>query len=88
MAEATTATFLQELWALQHQRGLTDAALARLLGIGHPYLSRLKTGKRKRVSFDLALAIIREFPDLAPFLSRDLPTSQPILPTCKDEGAA
>lgn len=88
MTEATTTQFLTELWRLQEQRGLTDAEMARLLGISHPYLSRLKTGERKPRSLAIALSMVREFPELAPFLSSDLRTDQPILPICKDEGVA
>lgn len=84
MTEETKAQFLRELWELQGKRGINDAALARLLGISHPYLSRLKGGERKGLGLRVALAIVREFPELTPFLSTDLPISQPILPTCKD----
>lgn len=88
MDEETAALFLQRLWQLQTERGVNDAGLARLLGIGHPYLSRLKAGKRTGIGLRVALAIVREFPELAPFLSSSLPSSQSILPTCKETGAA
>lgn len=81
--------FLRRLWQLQTERGLTDAELARRLGVNQSTVCRLKQGERDAPSLRVTLAMVREFPELAPFLTpTDLRTSQPILPTCKDEGVA
>ena len=79
------APFLQKLWQLQRDRGLNDAELARRIGVNQSTISRMKHKERKTPGLRVALAMIREFPELAPFLTpTNLPTSQPILPSCKD----
>lgn len=85
MTEETTRQFLARLWQLQAERSVKDAELARRLGISPSYVRRLKTRTNvRRLGFHIALAAVREFPELALFLTTDLPTSKPILPTCKD----
>lgn len=78
MSEETTRAFLARLWEIQEQRGIRNAELARMLGISPSYVRRLKTrGDRvRRLGFSIALAAVREFPELAFFLTADLPTSQ------------
>ncbi len=78
---AVPATFLARLWEIQGQRGLTDAALADLIGIDRPYMSRLKSGLRgQRPSARLVLSIVRAFPELGVFLGSDVRIGNAILP--------
>jgi hypothetical protein len=88
MTEETTREFLTRLWQLQAERGVSNSQLARLLGISPSYVRRLKTRARVvRLGWNIALAAVREFPELAPFLTTDLPSSQDILPICKESGS-
>lgn len=82
-------TFLTGLWRIAEQRGLSDAALARLLGVGHPYLSRVKSGARGKrgPSLRFTLLVLREFPELAPLLSPDLQIGDTEVPKCNEEVA-
>ena len=87
MSEKTTREFLQRLWEIQAERGISNSELSRMLGISPSYVRRLKTRENvKRLGWHIALAAVREFPELASFLGVDLPSSQPIMPTCKDAG--
>lgn len=77
MTEETTREFLRRLWAIQDERRLTNSQLARLLGITPSYVRRLKTRTTVRsIGYRIALAAAREFPELAVFLTSDLPTIQ------------
>ena len=78
MTEETTRKFLDRLWAIQAERGITNSALARLLGISPSYVCRLKTRPRViRLGYEIALRAVAAFPGLAVFLSADLPTIKP-----------
>lgn len=79
-----TARFLDGLWQGQRQRGWTDALLARKLGVHQSTVLRLKNGEHERPGLTVALAIIREFPELAVFLTSDLRIGQSIMPICQD----
>jgi DNA-binding transcriptional regulator LsrR (DeoR family) len=86
MTEQTTREFLARLWQLQAEHGIGNAELARRLGISPSYVRRLQTRANiRRLGYAIALAAAREFPELALFLRVDLPTSQCIVPICKDE---
>lgn len=77
MTEETTRAFLRRLWELQAERGLRNADLARALGISASYVSRLKSRPRvMRLGYAIALAAVREFPELGIFLRSDLPEIQ------------
>jgi transcriptional regulator with XRE-family HTH domain len=88
MQDALPSAFLDRLWEIQGQRSLSDAALARRIGISQSYLIRIRNGERnKRPGGRVVLAILREFPELTPFLGTDLQIGEDILPMCNDEVA-
>jgi hypothetical protein len=77
MTEETTRRFLTRLWELQTERGIGNSDLARMLGISPSYVRHLKTRARVvRLGYNIALKAVQAFPELAPFLSADLPTSK------------
>lgn len=81
MTEEITARFLDRLWQLQEQAGLTNAALARLLGCDASYIRHLKAGRRRRLGLNIALAATRRFPELLVFLlTEELPVSNTDVP--------
>lgn len=80
-----TAGFLSGLWRLQAERGLTDAALSRQLGVNQSTVHRLKNEPERRPGLRLALTIVREYPELAPFLGGDLRIGQCSIPIRQDE---
>jgi hypothetical protein len=81
MQNALPSALLDELWRIQKRRGLSDAALARTIGIDPSYLSRLKhtDSRNKRPGGRVVLAILTEFPELAPFLGSDVRIGKAIL---------
>lgn len=62
------------LAARQAAEGLTDAAMARKLGISRPYFSALKHGHRP-VSFKLARRIRSLYPEIALHFIAELTTT-------------
>jgi predicted transcriptional regulator len=84
MTEETTRAFLLRLWELQEERGLGNKQIAILLGISPSYVRRLKTRERIRsIGYQIALRAVREFPELALFLSADLPSNNERAIICK-----
>lgn len=56
---------MARLWAEQERLGLSQAELARLLGVSHAYLSKAKSGvKFPRISFEMAYRIACALPDI------------------------
>ncbi len=81
MSEETTRKFLERLWMLQEQAGLTNTQLARLIGASPSYVAHLKAGHRgKRLGLRYALMAVEQFPELRVFLTADLPTITPDVP--------
>lgn len=77
MPEEVATDFLQRLWAAQTARGLNDRNLAFLIGVTPGYISKIKRGSRgRRLSLTFVLRAIAALPELAPFLSSDLPIVQ------------
>ena len=63
---------LGKLWQLQQEMGWTDAALAKVLGVGQPLITQ--TRKRQRVGKTLLLAACLAFPKLrALYFGPDVP---------------
>lgn len=69
MRNTLSSRFLDRLWEIQGQRGFTNVTLARMIGVSQSYLSRLKTGKRARVSLEVVYTAACRFPELAVFLT-------------------
>lgn len=90
MTTETTREFLQRLWALQAEAGVTNAQLARILGCGASYVRHLKAGRRKVIGLRIALAAARRFPELGVFLLAEFPVENdnaPLGNTEAEEGA-
>lgn len=74
MPEEVATDFLRRLWETQTVRGLNDRNLAFLIGVTPGYISKIKKGSRgRRLSLTFVLRAIAALPELAPFLSNDLP---------------
>jgi transcriptional regulator with XRE-family HTH domain len=62
-------TFLERLWELQAEAGLSDSELARRLGVQQSYVSRLRSGDRgQRLTINIVGRAVRVFPRLSSFL--------------------
>lgn len=79
------AGFLARLAQLQADAGLNDAALARRIGVSQSTISRLMKGEREQPHLRTLLAAIREFPELAVFVSGDVRQGTSMLPERTDE---
>ncbi len=80
--------FLARLWELQAEQGLSGSALARDLGVSPGYISRMKRGARgHRLSLNFAHRATQRFPELALFLTSDLPiiTDRAIISSAPEE---
>lgn len=76
MPDESVAQFTALLWGLQAEAGMSNAELARHLGVTQSFLSRLRSGDRgkdKAIRLDLALRAAALFPELALFLSEIIP---------------
>ena len=80
-----TSGFLDRLWWLQGQRGLSDVEMARTLRISHPHLWRLKHRLREP-GLKTILSAVREFPELAVFVGGNVRNGTPTIPTRKEGG--
>ncbi len=88
MSEETTQQFLQRLWELQAEAGLSNAALARVLGVSPSYIHHLRRGRPgrgRRIGLNVALAAASAFPELRIFLSTELPVGNTDVPTVNDQ---
>ena len=56
--------FLQRLWDLQARASLSDAALAREMGVDQALISRAKRGPAKTVGIKFILGATDRFPEL------------------------
>lgn len=68
MTEQQTQAFLTRLWEIQMERGLKNSQLATMLGCSSSYIRHLKRGRPgrgKRLGLNIALAAVREFPELS-----------------------
>lgn len=83
MSEETTKEFLARLWELQAEAGISNADLARRLGIHPSYVRHMKAGRRgKQIGLDLAVRAATLFPELRRFfLPSELPVSNTVVPT-------
>lgn len=75
MGSELSEVFLQHLWRLQAEAGISDAELARRMGHERSYISRLKseTDKTRNVSLSFAVRAVRLFPELRGVLDSFLP---------------
>ena len=78
--------FLSALWERQRSAGLTNAALADLIGVHEATISRLRRGERQQPHLTTLLAIIRVYPELAVFVGSDVRQGTAIMPERTDAG--
>ena len=79
--------FLSALWERQRSAGLTNAALADLIGVHEATISRLRRGERQQPHLTTLLAILRVYPDLKVFVSGKLPVRKPMIANAKQRGS-
>jgi hypothetical protein len=86
LAPMNTTGFLDRLWWLQGQRGLSDVEMAKVLRISHPHLWRLKHRLREP-GLKTILSAVREFPELAVFVSGNVRQGKTTIPMRKSKEA-
>ena len=67
-----SSPFLDGLWEVQRERGLSDGELAKALGISQPLVSLMKSGDR-RAGGKVIRGAMRAFPQLGYLLTKDTP---------------
>lgn len=77
--------FLERLWQAQSEAGLSDAALAREIGVQHSTVWRAKYDPIRTFGLDFAIAACRRFPELGSLLLGDSPVGQNVAPTGNEE---
>lgn len=86
--EARMQTFLARLWELQADAGLTDADLARQMGVDQALISRAKRDHPKTVGSKFLLRAGTVFPELGFLLFPDLSNITTDMSPVKTEGVA
>ena len=79
---------LRRLWELQADAGLSDAALARRLGVAQSNISRAKRCLNQSVSVKFLLGACSAFPALAFVVFPELQINTDNVHDCTDKGAA
>lgn len=91
MSEASRV-FLDRLWQLQAEAGLSDPALAKELGVNHTTIYRLKQSGAARFNSRFFNAACARFPELGFSVPCDLRistgTMRPVTDDGESEGAA
>ena len=82
----TVSELLSALWERQRSAGLTNAALADLIGVHEATISRLRRGERQQPHLTTLLAILRAYPELGVLLSGDLRQRRRTMPQRTDAG--
>ena len=85
MSEASRV-FLDRLWRLQAEAGLSDPALAKELGVHHTTIYRLKQPGAARFNSKLYNAACARFPELGLAVPCDLPISTGTMRHVTDDG--
>jgi DNA-binding XRE family transcriptional regulator len=80
--------FLARLWQLQAAASLNDAELARAIGVNQSTVHRLKKGEREAPHLRTLLGAIREFPELAVFVSSHVRRGNGIMRQRKDRAVS
>lgn len=80
--------FLTRLWELQAEAGLTDAALARELGVNQSHIWRAKNDPTRTFGIKFALGACDRFPELRTLLFGNVPIGQSNMTVGTNEGAA
>lgn len=88
MNQSREHAFLTKLWELQAEAGLSDAALAREMGVSHSHVSRAKHDPTRTFGVKFLLGACDRFPDLALFLFHNMPIGTGNMTVGTDEGAA
>ncbi len=84
MTEQKDRAFLERLWTLQAEAGLSDSALARDLGVAHSSIWRLKCGNR-HLGLQIVKAACARFPELRDVLFSDLPEITGTMPIVNED---
>ncbi len=88
MNRSRERAFLAKLWEMQAEAGLSDAALARDMGVSHSHVSRAKHDPTRVFGVKFLLGACDRFPELAFFLSRDIPDGIGTMTNGTGKGAA
>lgn len=80
--------FLERLWDLQTEAGLSDAALARELGVRQSAICRAKQAIDRTFGLDFAMRAGDRFPELRALLFTESPIGINCVPTREDERAS
>lgn len=89
MSTTREATFLKRLSELQQDAGMTDADLARAMGVDQSLISRVKRSDPPTFGIKFALGACDRFPELRFLLFPDVPILTSDVPVLTDgEGAA
>lgn len=86
--EARTLAFLQRLWELQAEAGLTDAVLARRMGVDQALVCRAKRDKPRTVGSKFLLGAGSVFPELGLLLFPELSIMNDDFSEIEEERAA